>query len=170
MYQFRKAEFKDAHLLSEISCTTFIDTYSDQNTESDILFFTENYFNANQIAIELHDKSLAYFIMYHDSEIAGYLKLRFHSDAKIEVARFYLTKKFIGSGAAQQLLTYLIQYAQENNFNSLELSVWKENPRAIRFYEKSGFKITGETTFDWGTGKIDNDWTMSNQLDNEKIR
>ena len=171
MFELKKAKKSDRFLLADLSSSTFTSTYLPTNKQSDIDYFIQQCCQPLQIASEIEDPLLDYLLFFEGVSLTGYCKLRYHeAEQKIEIARFYLTESFIGKGVAKFFMEHLIEYAKKLNFSVLELSVWKENLRAIRFYEKSGFKITGETTFDWGTGKIDNDWTMSNQLDNEKIR
>jgi ribosomal protein S18 acetylase RimI-like enzyme len=46
---------------------------------------------------------------------------------------------------------------------SLFLSVWQEQPQAIRFYEKEGFRIAGTLVFDVGDDPKD-DWLMVRAL------
>ena len=40
------------------------------------------------------------------------------------------------------------------------LGVWQRNPRAVRFYEKCGFRRVAEATFVLGTD-VQTDWVMA---------
>jgi len=46
---------------------------------------------------------------------------------------------------------------------SLSLSVWQEQPQAIRFYAKEGFRIAGTLVFEVGDDPKD-DWLMVAEL------
>ena len=52
---------------------------------------------------------------------------------------------------------------------SLCLSVWKEQPQAIRFYEKEGFRIAGELVFMVGDDPKE-DWLMVCELPDRRPR
>ena len=47
--------------------------------------------------------------------------------------------------------------------NFLWLSVWQESQQAIRFYQKQGFAISGDTIFMIGDEPM-KDWLMSKDL------
>ena len=51
----------------------------------------------------------------------------------------YVLKDFHGAGVANNLMDFAIQFATENGFEKLYLSVWEYNFRARGFYEKHGF-------------------------------
>ena len=53
---------------------------------------------------------------------------------------FFVQSKYQGTGAAQCLMSGVIQEARAAKIVQLELFVDTENYRAIRFYEKHGFK------------------------------
>ena len=53
---------------------------------------------------------------------------------------FFVQSKYQGTGAAQCLMSGVIQEARAAKVAQLELFVDTENYRAIRFYEKHGFK------------------------------
>jgi len=57
-----------------------------------------------------------------------------------------------------------VSTARELGCSTLQLGVWQRNTRAIAFYEREGFRITGETTFLVGSD-LQSDWTMERQLD-----
>jgi len=45
-----------------------------------------------------------------------------------------------GKGYAKKVMTYIDEYAQNNNLDSIRLTVYEKNINAIRLYEKNGFK------------------------------
>lgn len=50
-------------------------------------------------------------------------------------------KEYQGYGIASKLLSNTINYAKENKFNKILLEVYKTNNKAIKLYEKYGFKM-----------------------------
>ena len=53
--------------------------------------------------------------------------------------------------------------AARDDYPVVWLDVWEKNPRAIAFYEKWGFKIVGEQSFQLGAD-LQHDWLMSRSL------
>ena len=59
-----------------------------------------------------------------------------------ELFALYVLKEFWGTGVAQLLMNAAAE--RLSAYPKIGLWVLKENPRAIRFYEKCGFAATGE--------------------------
>jgi ribosomal protein S18 acetylase RimI-like enzyme len=59
-----------------------------------------------------------------------------------ELFALYVLKEYWGTGAAQSLMNAAAESLSA--YPKIGLWVLKENPRAIRFYEKCGFRKTGE--------------------------
>lgn len=81
----------------------------------------------------------------------------------IEVARFYVDARFHGQGVAQVTMAEVKRIARERGAASLWLSVAQSATQAIRFYEKEGFRISGELIYMLGEEAKD-DWLMVFEL------
>lgn len=51
-----------------------------------------------------------------------------------------------GSGAADALVAALVEWATAERFTLLRLNVMSDNLRALRFYQRCNFKLTGKQT------------------------
>jgi ribosomal protein S18 acetylase RimI-like enzyme len=60
-----------------------------------------------------------------------------------------------GSGAADELVSALMVWARTEGFALLRLDVMRDNPRAVRFYQRCGFRSTGNQTPHQRTGQIE---------------
>lgn len=70
-------------------------------------------------------------------------------DNKTGIAKkFYIHKDYRGLGIAQNLLKAFIKRVTEIGISKIVLDVVKNNTRAIRFYEKSGFKKYNQKPID----------------------
>ncbi len=58
-----------------------------------------------------------------------------------EINAIYILSEYYGTGVAQKLMDVGLEKLK--NYSHKELWVLKDNPRAIRFYEKYGFKKDG---------------------------
>ncbi|MFC3943797.1 GNAT family N-acetyltransferase [Pseudomonas gingeri NCPPB 3146 = LMG 5327] len=77
------------------------------------------------------------------------------ADGAQEFTRCYVVPEQHGSGAAGFLMSESLKLLS----GPVRLSVSEENPRAIRFYERHGFRIVGRTTFQCGND-VQRDWLM----------
>lgn len=62
-----------------------------------------------------------------------------------ELFALYVIKEYRGTGAARSLIQAALE--RLSAYKTICLWVLKENPRAIRFYEKCGFSATGEEQY-----------------------
>lgn len=150
----RKSDLQDAELITELSRSTFYETFASQNTEENMSKFLEEKFSREKIAEELQDPSSNYFIAYCGDEAAGYLKLgtsglpaEFEGGTSIEIERIYVKQQFQGKKMGLALLEFAISFATENNYEEILLGVWEKNQKAISFYEKAGFVNYGSHIF-----------------------
>ncbi|MEL6608489.1 MAG: GNAT family N-acetyltransferase [Pseudomonadota bacterium] len=76
--------------------------------------------------------------------MAAYLPVGFASAAhRVEIGAFYITPAHHGTGAADTLMTTLIDEARSDGRRQMELFVATSNPRGKRFYERHGFTVQG---------------------------
>lgn len=169
-FNIRLANETDLDAFWRVSVDTFTEAYADRNKPEDIVFYNTTYFNKPNIQKELEDHSNIIFVSENNDEITGYVRLKptqeYNLPGAMEIKRIYVRKEHYGNGLGKVLMETAIDYARKNNYKHLVLAVWKENERAIAFYKKWGFKIHSETSFDWGTGKVDNDWVMVKEVPN----
>ena len=57
-----------------------------------------------------------------------------------KLVRVYLNKEYRGTGVATEMLNMAIDFVKSINFNRIILGTYKKLERAVKFYEKNGFK------------------------------
>lgn len=148
---------EDLHLLQEISIETFNDTFKDQNSPENMKDYLDKAFNTKQLEKELSNPSSEYFFIYHQQEVAGYLKVNM-GDAQteemgenaLEVERIYIKKDFQKHGLGKHMLHKAIDIAKKHHKNEIWLGVWEKNENAIAFYKRMGFVQKGAHSFYMG--------------------
>lgn len=65
------------------------------------------------------------------------------SDAPIEIRRFYVLPGHQGRGVGRALLDESVSCSMRREKSICWLHVWEQNDRAIRFYERGGFRSIG---------------------------
>ena len=69
------------------------------------------------------------------------------NENNIYIHRLAVHPNYQGKGFAQSLMTFAENYAKENNFQSVRLDTFSQNPRNLKFYPKRGYEKTGEIYF-----------------------
>lgn len=149
-----RADLKDYQLLSEIGKLTLLESHGHSASPEDINSYVTRTYDPGVIKEELSDPGNIYHIIYDNDRAAGYSKMIFNTPypesqlnntAKLE--RIYLLKEFYGLKLGLDLLQFNIDLAKRNDQAGIWLHVWKENPRAVNFYQKNGFRIVGNYDF-----------------------
>ena len=149
-----KANEKDFQLLADIGRTAYIESHGSSAKPEDINMYLNKNYSYEVFKDELRDSKNIYHIIYHDRKPAGYSKIIFnapHSNIQTEnitkLERLYLLKEFYGLKSGLALFQFNLELSKKNKQSGMWLFVWKENQRAILFYKKAGFKITGSHDF-----------------------
>ncbi|MEZ5308388.1 MAG: N-acetyltransferase [Pyrinomonadaceae bacterium] len=170
--EIRFAVAGDAEKLAMFGSETFWDTYrgSDKLNPRDLRAYMSEAFSVSKITKELNDPQTAFLIGEKNGRMAAYAKIVFQKsngtvagDSQTELARIYVERSFRGKGFGIQMLEKCLNEAVKAKSDVLWLGVWRYNERAIGFYEKHGFAITGEIEFNLA-GNIQKDFVMAKAL------
>lgn len=156
--------------LRELCIRAFRNAYDWYNTAEDMNGYVNDYFSSEKIESELTDPSFHYLLAFSGEEIIAYAKLSLFpgelknsSERPLEIARLYTSPELIGKGIGKKLIEASAAYALQNNFDSLCLSAWQKNEKAVAFYKREGFQIAGTTHFVLGKD-VQDDFIMVKRL------
>jgi ribosomal protein S18 acetylase RimI-like enzyme len=167
--QLRKGSPGDLLLLQKIGREAFADTFSEYNTEENMREYLDKHYAMEKIAAELQDPNGEFLLVFDGKFCAGYARMRKGATPNgvdgnaIEIERLYAVRNYIGKEVGKKLMEACVEYAIQGNFDIVWLGVWEKNIRAIRFYEKHGFRKFGEHVFMLGQD-AQNDWLMKKML------
>jgi ribosomal protein S18 acetylase RimI-like enzyme len=140
--------------LQKFSKETFVEAFSNQNSEENMRKYLDENLSIQQLINELTNSESLFYFARMDEKIIGYLKVNFgkaqtdfKEDDSIEIERVYVLEEFQGKNVGQNLLNKAIEICIEKNAQSLWLGVWEKNYKAIRFYQKNGFVEFGNHPF-----------------------
>ena len=160
----------EINALQKISKETFVEAFSNQNTEENMRKYLEENLSIQQLTNELLNSESSFYFARMDEKIIGYLKVNFgkaqtdfKEDDSIEIERVYVLSEFHGKDVGKKLLDKAIEISREKNAKSVWLGVWEKNYKAIRFYQKNGFLEFGKHPFILGDD-IQTDILMRRQL------
>lgn len=162
----RSAVHEDCYRISQIASATFA-LACPANTPAEEI---EQYIQSNLLPVHfealLGDGQKQLRVVLKGTQIVGYSLITLDpeplgiavADNVAELTRCYLSPDHHGTGAAQALLDGTLRGIEQ----SVRLTVNETNDRAIRFYQRNGFDIVGETRFVCGAD-VHRDWVMLRQ-------
>jgi ribosomal protein S18 acetylase RimI-like enzyme len=162
----RLATESDAELIARLSRTTFYETFAAQNSTENMDKFMNEQFTHERLKKEVSTYGNTFLLAELNGEVVGYARLHesvsppeLNGAPSLEIARIYSVQSHIGKGIGSCLMKECIATARDLNKQIIWLGVWKENHRAISFYERWGFEIFAEHDFILGED-VQIDWLM----------
>ena len=176
--RLRTATADDATLLATLGARLFEQTFGPANTAADMAAYLAEAFSPERQAAELAEADRVTWIAEQmgDGAPVGYAVLI--RDARVdcvparraaELRRIYVD--LVGGarsgpaspGLGALLMERCLDQARAWGCDVLWLAVWEENARAIRFYEKHGFRKMGVKDFQLGAD-VQHDFIMARNL------
>jgi len=145
---YRDATYADAAALDRIFDTVFCDTFAHLYRPEDLNTFLGSFGIADWEA-QLDDPAFACRLAEVDGEPVGYVKL---GPVKLPIEedspallldQLYILKPYHGVGIAHGLMDWTIDEARRRGAERLYLTVYVDNHRARRFYDRCGFEAVG---------------------------
>lgn len=151
--------------LAEMGKRSFSETFGALYPASDLAVFLDRAFGADGLPCELDDPAISVRIASDNGQIIGFAKLgpvafpgEWAANA-IELHQLYVLAGWHGEGVGPSLMDWVLATARSTGHGEVLLSVYVDNRRARRFYERYGFIEVGRHDFRVGES-IDDDRIM----------
>ncbi|WP_313264254.1 GNAT family N-acetyltransferase [Sphingobacterium sp.] len=158
--EITQVKLTDIDLLQEIGKATFIQTFSDTNTEENMNTYLAEGFSNEKLLSELCDNESEFYFAVLKNDVIGYLKVNTgqaqteqQCPQALEIERIYVLQEFHGRKVGQLLFEKALALAQIKAASFIWLGVWEKNLRAINFYQKNGFVAFDQHIFQLGDDK-----------------
>ena len=148
----RDATAADLPAIDRVFRQSFCDTFAHLYGAEDLAAFLGK-FTSDAWAEEFADPRYRFRVAEVDGDIVAYVKLGpsalpIETDGQaIELRQLYVLKPHHGSGIAAALTDWAIDEARAQGFEELYLTVYVDNHRARRFYDRYGFEAVGRYDF-----------------------
>jgi len=165
---YRQAGIEDAAAVDGIFRSSFIDTFAHLYRPEDLEAFLAK-FSLDAWARELGDDRFVFQLAEADGQPIGFAKLGppdlpiESAEPWIELRQLYVMNEWRGAGAARYLMDWALEEAKSRGVGQLYLTVYTDNHRARRFYQKYGFEEVGPYAFMVGA-QADEDVIMRKSL------
>jgi len=164
MIDIKKAKTTDFEILALLGRITYTESHGHFiEDKNDLLKFLNNSFSIIEIKNQLNDNSNLFYILYIDDLPVGYTKLvlnELHESVKVNnscrLERIYILNDFLHLKLGQKLFDFIEKKASKHQFKNIWLSVYIKNYRAINFYKKNDFEISGKLDYLMNNKKYEN--------------
>ncbi|WP_299158059.1 GNAT family N-acetyltransferase [uncultured Tenacibaculum sp.] len=155
MIHIRKTEEADAEVLALLGRITYTESHGHFiDDKKDLFEYNNKAFSISKTKLDLNHPNNLFYIVYVDDLPVGYAKLVLNGTHETitslnncRLERIYILNEFIPLKIGQQFLTFLEEKSKDLQLDTMWLSVYVKNERAIRFYQKNQFKNVGKLNF-----------------------
>jgi len=143
--------------LQKIGKQTFLESFSSDDSTSDMEHYLAEKFSVEQLKKELKNSESFFFFLQIENKIVGYLKVNTGKAQTenccaraLEIERIYILSNYQGKKMGQLLFDKAIEVAKKKRIKHVWLGVWENNDRAIHFYKKNGLVEFDKHKFKFG--------------------
>ena len=150
-------QLNELSVLAQIGEKTFRQTFASSNDPNDLEAYLIEAFAHKQLLLELEKPEASFCFVKVEGKVVGYLKTNRGTaqterveGKTLEIERIYIDADVQGLGLGKALFDHALEEAKAIGADAVWLGVWEDNPKAIEFYARQGFKAFGEHEFTIG--------------------
>lgn len=155
MFKIKIAKETDTAILALLGRVTWAESHGHYiDDKNNLLNYLNSNFSVSKTKQDLNNPKHRFYIIYVDDLPVGYAKLVLNekqesvvSQNNCRLERIFILNEFIPLKLGQQLLTIVEKEAKALQLDTMWLTVYIKNKRAIRFYKKNEFKNVGNINF-----------------------
>lgn len=155
MIKIKLAKETDTEVLALLARLTWAESHGHYiEDKNDLEIYLDKNFSVSKTKQDINNPKHLFYIIYVDDLPVGYAKLIVNavnenvvSENNCRLERIFILNDFIYLKIGRQLLTFVEHQAKALGLDTMWLTVYIKNKRAIRFYEKNEFKNVGDLNF-----------------------
>ncbi len=159
----RSAEINDVANLAVLKQQVWVATYAVEGIRKEYSDYLLKTFTVSNEITTLNNSGICTKVIEINEHLVGCVKTLYNSKCPIsisedrpEISILYILERYTKIGLGKKLLENTILSLKEKGFNSVWLSAFHKNERALKFYHQNGFKKIGTTTFEMEGNKYKN--------------
>ncbi|BAO76739.1 GNAT family N-acetyltransferase [Winogradskyella sp. PG-2] len=155
MIKIKQAQEADIDVLALLARLTWAESHGHYiEDKNDLLKYLNKNFSVSKTTQDINNPKQIFYIVYVNDLPVGYAKLILNAENESVVSqnncrleRIFILNDFIPLKIGKQLLHFVEEEAKKLLLDTIWLTVYIKNSRAIRFYEKNEFKNVGDINF-----------------------
>lgn len=151
--EYRDAIPGDGNELAQVARRCFTETFGTLYRQEDLKAYLDSAYGEDGLIGVLRDPAYRVRLATVDGRIIGYCTMGpvgFPGEwptGAVELHNLYLLGPWQGEGVAPVLMDWGLNWAREHAATEIILSVWVDNLRAKKFYQRYGFVEFGKYAF-----------------------
>jgi ribosomal protein S18 acetylase RimI-like enzyme len=165
----------DAESLARLAERTFRNTFVEASNPTDMDLHCAKNFSVEIQRREILNPNYVTILADLEGELVAFAQVRLLSPQQCVIAerpselyRLYVSSEWHGRGIAHEVMSEVLTTAAHGGADCVWLGVWEQNPKAIAFYRKYGFKVVGDHVFQVGTDP-QRDLVMAVEVDGQSV-
>lgn len=152
-------EVKNITTLANLASEIWHEYWVEILTSEQIDYMVENFQSENAISNQIESENYIYFFINVNGNNAGYIGLSKKQD-HLFLSKLYIKKEFRHKGLGTKAFEFIKNFAKENNYKNIILTVNKYNTNTINAYKKWNFHEIDSVVTDIGNGFVMDDYIM----------
>ena len=170
--EIKAVQSTELPILIQMARSTFISNYAHLNDPVYFQQYLDRSFELPLFQAQWADPHTLFYWAIVDGVHAGYCKFRTEAGVEgleeagnqiLEIERIYVLDSHQKLGLGKRMLEKAIDIARQEGYSWIWLGVWKDNPKAIAWYQSQGFEAFGEHIF-WMGDDAQTDWLMRKRV------
>ena len=133
-------------------------------TPEQIDYMLERGYTRQVILDEIANQGVIWLAIRDGAAMIGFVALGPYAPQTMKLHKLYLLPEHHGAGIGARALAEVERIARDNAAATLLLNVNRHNAKAIRAYERAGWRVSEEVVADIGNGYVMDDFVMTKQL------
>ncbi len=163
MTDFIKVEKKDIKDLAALAKDIWFEYWHSILTLGQIYYMVNKFQSEMALNEQIERENYTYYFIVEDGKRIGYFGIAPEQDY-LFLSKLYLIKDYRGKGFGKLTFEKIKEIAKEQNFNKIQLTVYKQNFKSFQIYEKWGFKMLHPVVTRIGNGYEMDDYVMEYTL------
>ena len=162
-FEFSQLAAHDLPAVRELAARAWWSHYPGIISDEQIRYMLEWMYSLEQLQDDL-SRGVQFEGAYKQGVLIGFAAWESLDNAAAYLHKLYIDPDMLGSGLGSQLLARVKQNSKIPGNTELRLAVNKRNHRAIRAYERNGFKCLESVCNDIGRGYVMDDYVYGIKL------
>jgi len=149
---------------SKFASEVFTDYYDDLIGHEQAAYMAKLFLSSEAIR-KLMEEGAIFKLAIQDEKIIGFYEIKPEEDGRVFLSKLYAEKNHRHAGLGRVMFEDVKQFAKENGYGKIYLTVNKYNTPSYEIYKHLGFKVIDSVVNDIGHGYVMDDYIMEYTID-----